>query len=459
MSKKISICLVLFILNFSLGILYKTDKIGSIDSDIRKNFIKTFLSDKSFSVEKKYLCYSELVKEYKGKAYMHYLPGLSLIAIPFYLLGKSFGKSLENIDHGVLLFNLLLGSISIVLFFNIAVKFFSSKISLSLSLIFLTTPFLSFYQKTFFSEPLILLINLYLFHHLTTGKETKGEIIGVNFILFLGMITKYPFIITLVIFLLISVIQNGVKKSIRYLPGVLLCFLFVFWYKYGQFGFQNINKMHSTGFFLINYFKYFLTGVSGLWFSTGRGLLVLSPVLIFGLLYLNKIWKKFLFPIGLILGYTFFYGGWAMWYGGACFGPRFLVPVYPFLLLPIGFLWKEKKKMIQILFISFYFVSVFVYIQSVRVDTFKLFSTMQKVTVYKQKASNLIVRNRLIYQDLNWKWEYSPQFFYPLLDTNYLSFKNVYQKKGLMLQKILFSVVLFMFLLCIIKIYQIMVSL
>ncbi|HMM27532.1 MAG TPA: hypothetical protein PKD46_04520 [Aggregatilineaceae bacterium] len=86
-------------------------------------------------------------------------------------------------------------------------------------------------------------------------------------------------------------------------------------------------------------------GVFGYLFSPGRGVWVYSPVLLAGFfgwprLIRARNWREIAVPLAMLLAFVF---GYAVvrgeeWYGGTGWGPRYLVPVTPFLalwLLPV----------------------------------------------------------------------------------------------------------------------------
>jgi hypothetical protein len=80
-------------------------------------------------------------------------------------------------------------------------------------------------------------------------------------------------------------------------------------------------------------------GITGLLFSTDRGMLFYDPLLLAGLVALPLLlWRRpveALLPAGLLGLSLLLYGGFVDWEGGASWGPRYLVPILPFLLWPL----------------------------------------------------------------------------------------------------------------------------
>ena len=82
----------------------------------------------------------------------------------------------------------------------------------------------------------------------------------------------------------------------------------------------------------------FLEGLLGNLFSPSRGLFVFSPVLLlslsgFVLSLRDASWRPLHLAFGaIILGHSLIIGAASMWWGGHCFGPRFMTDVIPFLV-------------------------------------------------------------------------------------------------------------------------------
>jgi hypothetical protein len=99
-------------------------------------------------------------------------------------------------------------------------------------------------------------------------------------------------------------------------------------------------------------------GLYGLLFSTWRGLFYYSPILLFslpGFFYWFKDRNDRTLPAALLLSFIailLFYSATPAWRGGNSYGPRYLVSVMPFIVLPM---WKTievygKKRIFWIIF-------------------------------------------------------------------------------------------------------------
>jgi hypothetical protein len=74
-----------------------------------------------------------------------------------------------------------------------------------------------------------------------------------------------------------------------------------------------------------------LVGLYGLLFSPGKGLVLYAPVILVPVLCLRTLYAKgrseVLLLLAVSLVYLVLYGSWYDWYGGLCWGPRFLLPL------------------------------------------------------------------------------------------------------------------------------------
>lgn len=94
--------------------------------------------------------------------------------------------------------------------------------------------------------------------------------------------------------------------------------------------------------------------------SPSRGLFFIMPVFLFSLTGFAAMWKqKSLRPETLVIlvitvGYFFINAGFYGWHGGWTFGPRYLVPILPFLALPMIFSSWDLKSFLLLFGVSLF---------------------------------------------------------------------------------------------------------
>ncbi len=290
-----------------------------------------------------------------GKCYSRYGLGQPVAAIPFYLLGKGVAALRPGADYGavirfcVSLLNQFVTALTGALLALFAGRLYRSRaIGVGLALAYGLGTMAWPYAKFYFSEPLTTLCLLTAVYGLYRRQEQAGS----GWLLVAGgafgyaLLTRLSSLIVLPLLVgyLLYVRRSKVVRAVALFLAPVVFFLAIhFLYNYRAFGgllAAYAGESWSTPF---------LVGLYGLLFSPGKSLFLFAPLTLLSPLALARLFRadrkgEAVLFAGLALAYLFFHAGWWTWHGGWSWGPRFLGPVLPFLILPLGALWSAGAR-------------------------------------------------------------------------------------------------------------------
>ncbi|MFH1452506.1 MAG: hypothetical protein ABIH00_00820 [Armatimonadota bacterium] len=315
-----------------------------------------------------------------GHHYFGYGMLQALIMIPFYIKGLLLSK-ISGIDQGLLTKLFVNFSNCLITAFIIAGLYilsrllnYSIKISIILGVLAGITTMLWNYSKESFSEPLSCLLFIFAFifavlykNNLNDNVKDKSNINkGSNKYIFLSsiflglsLLTKIAniiFIIPLLIYFGLIAYEN--KKLSSFIKAffivmfTILFFMLVNMYvnkiRFGSFlhlGYIDLADMGNTHVHIKK--TGIITVFYGFLLSSGRSIFVYNPVLIAALFGIASFYKKFKKESYALLSFIIIsfllFSSVPFWYGGLCWGPRYLYPLIPFLMLPLGEVFTEKR--------------------------------------------------------------------------------------------------------------------
>ncbi len=298
-----------------------------------------------------------------GNTYSQYGPAQSLAAIPWaaagLLVGDLFPKDQAGFPLRLILsmYNALIAASLVALFSALGAALGYSRKSTvvgALALGFCT--FLWPHSRTFFSEPLTALALFASFYLALIGASPNSsanaqvnlKLVASGALFALALATKVQYVVALPAFIIYVAWRGGqaqlpnklrviIRSLLTWLLGLALGALPLLYYDWRLFG-----SPFSTGYgasptsFLTNPL---LNGLLGLLLSPGKGLLWYAfPVVltVWG-------WPRFarahraegVLIIALALPIIVLFSLYSFWHGDGSWGPRYLIPALPFLLLPI----------------------------------------------------------------------------------------------------------------------------
>lgn len=278
----------------------------------------------------------------------------SLLMLPLYLLGSALSNLYSsNIANFIVILttsflNVLVSAALMGFFYLFATELgYDRKTSVISTLIFGLTTIIWPYSKFDFSEPVMSLFIFGAFYWIFLFRKNKKPIYALFAGLFLGAsgITKVSSAITIIplIFYFLFVIYERRKKSekqpvilpVLYFAGSSFLFLlFLVFFNFIRFG-----DFTKTGYGAVFYDTPIFSGLFGLIFSTGKGFFTFSPTALLFFFGIRKFYSRHKVETLVILtSLTFallFYAKLYVWHGDVALGPRYLVYLTPFVMLPI----------------------------------------------------------------------------------------------------------------------------
>jgi hypothetical protein len=308
-----------------------------------------------------------------GRYYSVFGPGQQFAAIPWVAVGLLvdglFPSELSGFPLRLVLstFNALIvaGLCALLAAVGMALGY-SEKASLTLGGTMAFATFLWPHSRTFFAEPMVALLFLASFYLvLRPGNSARVTVSGnlrrftsplaLSGLLFsLSLLFKVQYAVAPPAFLIYIYLKSKAQRRIpstpevqsspiaprssllAWLSGLALGLLPLLIYNWLIFG----NPLRTGyGSELAALFKTPLwEGAFGLLLSPGKGLVWFALPVVLSVAGARRFFLRhkaeFLFVLGLALTLIIFFGMFHLWWGGGSWGPRFLVPLVPFALLP-----------------------------------------------------------------------------------------------------------------------------
>lgn len=267
-----------------------------------------------------------------------------VFATPLYVLAKlvpGFG-----LVHTVYLFNILICALAACVLFLYALALdYDEKTALLAAVMFGVGTAVFPYSKSFFREPLMLLMLLLaalMIERLRVHGYRSRLLLVLAIIAVAGLLlTKASALLAFPALLVIALPSRKfviTRRAVVAAGGILLLGLVLF-------AVLSISSVFGTRYNLVNLFNpnsssYLIPALQAYLLSIGGSIWGTSPVV---LLALPGIWfllraRQWRYPTAIILLLASFAFGYAAlngqhWFGGLSWSPRFLIPVLPFLML------------------------------------------------------------------------------------------------------------------------------
>jgi len=296
-----------------------------------------------------------LVVHPNGLCYSKYDPGVSTFSIPLYIIGRLFGgpapldsQSFSAPLLSVSLLNHLTTAATAAMMVLFARAWEGSlRNSVEIGLIFGLTSFAWPYTSSTTSPPIVALLlfaTVYLIY-------VHSSLIPAGILLGLAVFTRFDALPLVIIICVYAVVvqklspQRMVTLGIPIVIGIGL-----------QLGYNVLRSgsLLGIGYGDESWTTPFWQGFYGLTISANKGLLFFTPVTGFAIAGLVQFWKEgqhraevILFG-SILLAQLALYSAWWSWEGGWAWGPRFLLPSQPFILMGLLY-WLVHRRWMQVI--------------------------------------------------------------------------------------------------------------
>lgn len=349
-----------------LSILFSSGQIENPDTHLRLTQARSMIQESTFGIPSDVGedMHGNIAINKSGQRYMVYNPGQTVFFIPIYYFARLFCSEEVSCYYlatfNVSFINFFIHSICAFYLFKIALLIGVAKQRAYLLSAFfgLTSYSFVFAQSTYEHHFEMLFILMSAFYALKSNTKNGGAMSGV--MLSLGLFFRTSTILAAPAILLM---QKGNKARLQTMLGLSVGVGVLLFYNYYRFG-DPLESGYSLAWTLAHGEKFNFWAMSrlpsaifGFLLSPGKGLLFFSPTILIAMLGVRSFWvkkRRMAYSILLItLTYLGFFSLNFAWHGSVwSYGPRYILPVVPFLYLPIIYV-KPRKWFIPTLIIAF----------------------------------------------------------------------------------------------------------
>lgn len=295
-----------------------------------------------------------------GEVYSKKGPAPAVLAAPWYLLLRTVAHfDIEiGLVQGALLWNGFITALTAGLLWLTVVRLgYSDRTGIVSALLFALGTIAWPYANHFFGEPLSALSLLLVFYgvlsYRSTGRLGWMWIAGIGAAVTVGTVVAHTtLLLVLGMYWLMGVLTGAPKEEggrtrslLRHgaagaglvLP-VLVAALLLMAYNFLRFG-----DLFDTGYHFESGEGFTAAALDGLWgllISPYRGVFWHTPLFLAAIWFFPTFLRRHVTEATVILALSLLliglYSRWWMWWGGFAWGPRFLVPLTPFWLLPLA---------------------------------------------------------------------------------------------------------------------------
>jgi len=351
--------LKLFVFFMSIYLLTSGGRIVSSDGNTMFLLTQSIVEKHSISIP-----YGNGYIGHDGRLYPKAGIGQAILSVPFYVLARAVyhRSGFGELESGYILrfvtstIEPFAAAVAVVLLLHICLCLgYGTRTSVALSFAFgLSTP-IWVYSKEFLTEPLTTALLLGSVLGLLVFKRSgrRRHLFLSGLCAAVALLTKYAMVLAVVpiiVFFVGSCLPMKHRsselsrfavmyRSLAFGAPLAVCVAVALWYNYSRFGY-----IFASGYGVETGRQGFgtplLVGLYGQLFSSGKSVFLYAPVLVLSWsgfsLFRRRFGAEALLFASIFIVNILFYSKFISWAGDGSWGPRYLIPFVPFLLIPVG---------------------------------------------------------------------------------------------------------------------------
>jgi hypothetical protein len=269
---------------------------------------------------------------------------------------------------------------------------FSTRVSLFLSLVYGLGTMIWPYSKSLMSEATLNVAILGgVYAAVSYVSDRRGWWLAVSGIcLGFAFVTKIISVVVVPLVVIYILFRANPRRAVRdlciyFAPPFVALLSVQLWHNEIRFG--SLWKFgYQGGRGQLGFCTPLYIGLWGVFASPGKSFFLYTPVAILGLVSAWKFFQKrkleALLFLSITVTLTLPHASWCLWAGDWAWGPRFLLPITPYLILPAGLFfetWANRPRMRRIFVIMLIIVSVGIQIIGVTVHPFSFIDSRLQV--------------------------------------------------------------------------------
>jgi hypothetical protein len=293
-----------------------------------------------------------------GKIYSGTGPAQSLMAVPFYVLGREIANAFDVHFRDfilrvvtVSLFNSLISALTGILLFAWMRRLgFSRRVGVALVLVYSFSTLAWVYARAFYSEPLLTLCFVLAVFSFRAYHDTRVArwMIVAGLAAGLATLTKLQGVLVLPALALYlaalefkrepdlhASVRNALTPGMLFVGALALGLALT-----GYLNFIRFGDPLQSGRGQVSQDLPIVTGLYGLLLSSGKSVFLYAPPVVLFFFALPRFFRRYaaeaLFCAVFIATFVLFHARLEGWSGDGAWGPRYLVSTMPFWILPIG---------------------------------------------------------------------------------------------------------------------------